>query len=294
MTKNNQTSFEKVIPTAWMVAYRRTFSDIPFSKEIFEKLEEIRDRNKYDEISADLKKPELAPQFEARHKLIDKLIYASGIKQVLELASGFASRGLTMSKDDKINYVEMDLSSVIKEKEQIVTEIAQDKNFDVPINLHFESGNVLDLNSFNRAAKHLNASEPLIITNEGLLRYLTREEKARVAQNIRKILSEFGGEWITSDISLRKIFSKENKIMADHVAKISELTGKDIVANRFETEEEARTFFENLGFSIERHSFMEVANELSSPSQLGLSGQQVRDVVEDGVVYVMKPLSHLR
>jgi tRNA A-37 threonylcarbamoyl transferase component Bud32 len=45
--ESDQNSFEKVIPTAWMVAYRRTFSDIPFSKEIFEKLEEIRKKNNY-------------------------------------------------------------------------------------------------------------------------------------------------------------------------------------------------------------------------------------------------------
>lgn len=125
--ENNQDSFEKVIPTARMVAYRRTFSDIPYSIEIFEALEEIKKRNNYDEIPSDLKKPELSPQFEARHKLIDKLIYQTNSEQVLELASGFSSRGLSMSQEHNFNYVELDLPTVIKEKKQIIKEIAEEK-----------------------------------------------------------------------------------------------------------------------------------------------------------------------
>jgi len=131
-------------------------------------------------------------------------------------------------------------------------------------------------------------SKPLVVTNEGLLRYLTKDEKAIVAQNIHKILEEFGGVWITSDISLRKIFSQENKVMVEHVEKISKLTGKDIVANRFETEKEAIDFFENLGFSIERHSFMEVYDDLVSPNRLNLIEQQVKDTIEGAVVFVMR------
>jgi len=289
--ENNQDSFEKVIPTAWMVAYRRTFTDIPYSLEIFEKLEEIRKRNNYEDIPSDLKKPELAPQFEARHKLIDKLIYQTDLDQILELASGFTSRGLSMAKENNFNYVEFDLPTVAKEKKQIIEEIAGEKGFEVPDSLHFEAGNVLEFESFEKATKYFNKSKPLVITNEGLLRYLTKDEKAKVAQNIHKILEEFGGVWITSDISLRKIFSKENELMNDHVERISKLTGKDIFSNRFETEEEAKNFFENLGFSIERHSFMEVYDGLTSPKILSLSQQQVKDVVEDAVVYVMRPVN---
>lgn len=290
LIENDQDSFERVIPTAWMVAYRRTFSDIPFSQEIFNKLEEVRKRNNYKEIPDELKKPELAPQFEARYKLIDDLIYKSGCDQILELASGFSSRGLLTSKDSEFTYVELDLPTVIREKKQIIEEMSRDNDFQVPESLHFVSGNALDLESFKKASKYFDRSKPLVITNEGLLRYLTKEERAKVAQNIHTILKEFDGFWITSDVSLRKIFSKENKVMNDHVEKISKLTGKDIVANRFETEKEARDFFENLGFSIKRHSFMEVHDNLTSPQKLNLSEQQVKELLEDAVVFVMKAI----
>lgn len=288
ISDNKSSDFEKVIPTAWLVAYRRTFSDIPFSKEIFEKIETIRQREGQQEIPADLKKPELAPQFEARHKLIDKLIFQVGADQILELAAGFSSRGLLMSKGNNFNYVEVDLPSVILEKEQIIKEIAKEHNLEVPNNLHFEPANVLDFEKLEKATGHFNKTKPLTIINEGLLRYLTFKEKAVVANNIRKLLEEYGGVWITSDVSLRKIFSNQNKLMAGYVNKISELTGKDIENNRFEKEEDAKKFFEDLGFTIERYAFAEVFDELVSPATLGLSKAQVSDTLEDAVVFVMK------
>ena len=146
----------------------------------------------------------------------------------------------------------------------------------------------MEYKNFEKAVKYFDELKPLIITNEGLLRYLTKDEKAKGAQNIHKILERFNGVWITSDISLRKIFNKENKMMNNHVEKISKLTGKDIVANRFDTEEEAKDFFENLGFSIERHSFMEVKDMLTSPNKLNLSDLQVKEQIEDAVAFVMK------
>jgi len=287
--KDNKTiGFEAVIPTAWLVAYRRTFSDIPFSKEIFKKIEAIRQREGQQEITSNLKKPELSPQFEARHKLIDKLIFQVASNQILELAAGFSSRGVSMSKDNNIDYVEVDLPSVILEKVQIIKEIAKENNFQVPNRLHFESANVLDLEKLEKAVVHFERNKPLTIINEGLLRYLTFEEKAKVANNIHKLLEEYGGVWITSDISLRKIFSNQNKVMAGYVKKISELTGKDIENNRFEKEDDARKFFEELGFFIERHSFDEVRDNLVSPMRLGLSESQVNDTLEDAVVFVMR------
>lgn len=273
-----------------MIAYRRTFTDIPFSCEIFKKLEEIIKRNNYKKIPSNLKKSELAPQFEARFKLIDKLIYKHNYNQVLELAAGFSSRGLSMSIKDNFNYVEVDLTRVIKEKKQIIKEIGIDKKIKIPKNLHFVSGNVLDFETFEKATKYFDKSKPLVITHEGLLRYLTKEEKAKVAKNIYKILKKFNGVWITSDVSLKRIFSQENKIMNKYVEQVAKLTGKDIVANRFETEGEARKFFKALGFSIKRYSFAEVYDELTSPKKLKLSGRQTRETIEGAVVFVMKPI----
>ncbi len=279
--------FTKVIPTAWMVAFRRTFTDIPYSQAVFEKLEALRKAKGLPDIAADLKKPELAPQFEARHKLIDKLLLAQPARQVLEIAAGFSSRGMVMATEKELRYVEFDLPEVIVGKQEIVNDIFSDEGKITPAELFFEAGNALSFEDLERAVAQLDPKRPLTIINEGLLRYLTFAEKAMVARNVKQLLERFGGAWITSDISLRKIFNMENALMKDHVKKISELTGKDIAKNRFETEDEAREFFESFGFTIERHSFMEVLNELVSPQRLSLPASEVNYMLEDAVVYVM-------
>jgi hypothetical protein len=78
--------------------------------------------------------------------------------------------------------------------------------------------------------------------------------------------------------------------MNKYVEQISKLTGKNITANHFKTEGEAKRFFNNLGFSIKRYSFLEVYDELTSPRKLKLSEQQTKEVIEGAMVFVMKPI----
>src|ERR1041385_1494837 len=85
---------EKISPTAWGVAFRRTFTDIPLSKEIFEALEEIRKKDSHQ--TEDFQRTsltDLAPYFEARYKMINHLLEQTGQTQVLELAAGMSPRG---------------------------------------------------------------------------------------------------------------------------------------------------------------------------------------------------------
>jgi hypothetical protein len=61
---------------------------------------------------------------------------------------------------------------------------------------------------------------------------------------------------------------------------------KDNIA--FKDEASARTFFENLGFTIESHSFVEILDELSSPQKLNFSKEQVIKILGPRVVFVMR------
>ena len=85
-------NFETISPTAILTSYPRTFTDIPYEKEIYNWL------NKNCNKDVNLNKL-LAPEIEARYKLIDKLINKSNINQVLELAAGYSSRGLIYSSN---------------------------------------------------------------------------------------------------------------------------------------------------------------------------------------------------
>ncbi len=124
--------YSKISITAKLVAYFRQFSDIPYAQDVADfvraeqALQEIAsmmetegdDQIKLKETVDQVKV--YAPLLESRYKSIVQVILKTGIKQVLELASGYSLRGLAMSQDKDIFYVESDLSGVNEEKNKLV------------------------------------------------------------------------------------------------------------------------------------------------------------------------------
>lgn len=281
-TLERKNSYEKIEPTARIVAYRRSLSDIPFAKEIYNL---VKDGG--DPIEPSLLRPDLSPQIEARHKIIDRYLDQSGIGQVLEIASGLSPRGLNRTQDEKVRYVELDLPAVIDKKAKIVSQLLGASIIPLRPNLHLVSGNALELPDLERTSTIFDPDKSLAVVNEGLMRYLTMAERARLATNIHALLTKFGGIWITPDISLKRVFENENVRDKAHVEQISKMTGASIVANRFESKEQAKKFFEHLGFDVQPHSWLEVADELTSPSRAGVTPEEVTEMNSLPVLFVM-------
>ena len=63
-------SFESISPTAIITQYPRVFTDIPYEKEIYDWLS----KNCNDKVNLN---KQLAPEIEARYKLINKLLETS-------------------------------------------------------------------------------------------------------------------------------------------------------------------------------------------------------------------------
>ena len=104
MAKIDDANYTSIIPTAYVTAYPRTFTDIPYSNEIFDGLEALRKEGHLPEIEEDQKVDRLAPELEARYKLIDKLLAKAEITQVLELAAGLSTRGLLFTAEPSALY----------------------------------------------------------------------------------------------------------------------------------------------------------------------------------------------
>jgi len=286
--KNRDERFDKISPTALMVAYRRSLSDIPYSSDI---LEELKSDSLLDKVDDSLLRPDLAPQIEARYKIVDLYLHNSGAKQILELASGLSPRGIIMSENQSINYVELDLPAMLDEKIKLINRLrTKDKISDMP-NLKFSPGNVLDMDDLLNATSGFDPSQKLAIINEGLMRYLTMDERATLAKNIHKLLTIFGGIWITPDISLKRIFENEEIRDAEHTQKVSNMTGIDIASNRFEDKQHAQYFFEGFGFRVEQHSWLEVVQNLSSPEIVGISNDEVISMNELPTLFVMSAIA---
>lgn len=288
--ESGEDAYERISPTAWMVARRRSFTDIPYAQEMFAALEQRRIERNEPDIPEELKTPELTPQFEARYKLVNRLLREVRPGQILEIASGLSPRGLEFTELSDFTVVEVDLPGVMALKQEIVTRTLQAKGSGSGRpNLHLETGNVLKLDDLLRATEYLKKSKPLAVVNEGLLRYLNFNEKAAVAKNVRNILDRFGGTWITPDITLRKVMEREGDVAKGQNERVKQLTGIDIDKNRFENVDHAQVFFEELGFEVERHKFDEVRGELVSPERLNIPSEEADATIAHAWAFVMRP-----
>lgn len=283
MAKISGVSFERVSPTAWGVAFRRTLTSIPLSQEIFsildKNLTDQADRTKLEQ----LKRPKLAPFFEARYLLTQKLLEENRTNQFLELASGFCPRGMLLTENMDTTYVEIDFPSVIEQKTRIIEELVNLRKIHHRPNLRLLPGNVLDPDVIDVAATFFQ-QEPITIINEGLMRYQWFDHKALLGKNNLRLLRRFGGTWITPDVTL----PEQNSIRKAVIQQTMELTGIDVSENAFPDAAHARSFFETLGFEVEQRSFMEVVDHLTSPKRLGMGKSDVEQMISWRVAFVMK------
>ncbi len=273
----NDKDYEEISPTAIVTSYPRIFTDIPYEKEIYNWLE----NHCNEEVTLNKM---LAPEIEARYKLTNKLLNKSNVNQVLELASGYSSRGLIYSKKG-YNYVELDLENVTKNKKEILYSI--EKN--IPDNLNIISGNALKNDDFKKIESYFKTNEPIAVINEGLLRYLTFDEKRQVAQNIYDLLSKYDGIWITCDVTPKKFMNSQDKALPDFNKNLASITSRNNLNDRFEDENHIRKFFGAVGFElVEIHKFSEMKDELYSVNELGIIDDKIEKTLEDAIVVVMK------
>lgn len=273
----NDKDYEDISPTAIVTSYPRIFTDIPYEKEIYNWLE-----NHCNE-AVTLNKM-LAPEIEARYKLTNKLLDKYRIKQVLELAAGYSSRGLIYSKKG-YNYVELDLKNVSKNKKEILHSIERN----IPKSLNIISGNALKSDDFKKIESYFKTDEPIAVINEGLLRYLTFDEKRQVAQNIYDLLSKHDGVWITCDVTPKKFMNSQDKALPEFNKNLANITSRNNLNDRFEDENHIRKFFGAIGFElVEIHKFSEMKNELYSVNELGIIDDKIEKTLEDAIVVVMK------
>lgn len=269
-----RSEYEKISSTALGVAYCRSLTDIPFSKEIFAELSKISGAEAHAKQFEGMRA--LTPMFEARFKLTNRLLEEQGLQQALELASGFSPRAFSFEG----TLVEVDLPGIIAIKRSIADAIGNHPN------VFFEEGNVLEKKVLDIACAHF-ASEPVAVINEGLLRYLNFDEKATIARNALDILKAHGGAWITPDITVLR--ERPTDEIRDITTNVGASIGRNLKEQAFLSEEDAVTFFTALGFSVERRSFREVEDELVSLKTLPISPEEQAFCL-DREAFVMKLL----
>ena len=241
--------FEKVSLTAKLAAYMRQFADIPFAQDV---AQHLRVQEAFERLLRDQQmRPEdllwYAPLFEVRYKSIVTTMRKLAVRQVLELASGVALRGLAMTQDPSVTYVESDLPELTNEKASLVAALRRQYSLAIHGNLHLVAANALDHHQLQTAVKHFRRHQPIAVVHEGLLPYLSAREMATVAQNIRDLLMEFGGVWITPDFALKEEARHASEQQRRFRALVAAATDRTLYNSAFDNNEQLLTFFASLG-----------------------------------------------
>jgi O-methyltransferase involved in polyketide biosynthesis len=293
--KHNADDYSKISPTAKITAYWRSLTDIPFSTQIADTIgaEQGAKQLYGDKITVTAR---FSPAFlEARYKAVDAVLQKYPAYNVLELACGLSPRGLGLAAHNK-RYVGADLPGMIAESAPVIAAIAAEQGIPAQ-HLHFMPVNVLEVSQLQDAVATFEG-ERFAICNEGLLMYLNTEEKEKMAQNIRAMLSLSGGYWVTPDVGYTNIRKKLMTSLAPEVKEklaallgsISSQVGRDLVGNDFATESEAVDFYERAGFSIEEYPFYDESYTISTLSLLPEEMRKpVMDVFREAKIWILRP-----
>src|ERR671923_28082 len=288
-------NFEKISLSARLTAYMRQYSDIPFAKDVanrlqaeaaFEKL--LRDN--------ELSPKDLlwyAPILEVRYKSVAETIRKSRATQVLELASGFSLRGLAMTQDPQVTYVESDLEELTDEKVSLVADLRRQYRLAEHGNLQLVTADALDRNQLGSAAKRFRRDRPIAVVNEGLLLYLSATEMATVARNIRDLLIEFDGVWITPDFSLKQDVKDVSEQQRRFRRVVAAATERTMYNNAFESDEQLLAFFDGLGLQPRVLNAVDAAPNVVSLDVLKLS-HQILDTAKPKLRLWVLSVDHVR
>lgn len=176
--------------SAWKTLFLLTKAGDPDAAAILEKLGG-------DPLSEGNRKagPKLAEvvHTEARFRTMSLLAEQSGGEICIDLPCGYTPRALEFAKKG-IPYIGMDLPAAEEEAKSVILPLLPPKK---ETQVCFRAVDATNYHTLETALHGRKGS--VCILTEGLLPYLTASETGVLCDNIRRILAEHGGCWITSD-----------------------------------------------------------------------------------------------
>jgi O-methyltransferase involved in polyketide biosynthesis len=251
----------------------RQFSDIPFAQDV---ARQLHAQEAFDTLLHDNQmRPEdllwYAPIFEVRYKSIAEIIRKSGASQVLELASGLSLRGLAMAQSSHLTYIESDLEELTREKTALVSDLRRQYDLQLRGDLRLVSANALDRRQIRNAVHHFHRDKPVTVVNEGLFQYLNAAEMEAVAKNVRDILAEFGGAWITPDFSLREEVKSVSELQRRFRQVVAAATDRQMYNNAFDNDAHLERFLTGFGLQYQVLNQLDISPGLVSMDALQLA-----------------------
>ena len=205
----------------------------------------------------------------ARSDIFNNVALNCGKQTIIDLPCGYSTRCFKVANNGQ-KYIGMDLPIVIDQINYMTSKVITEKQKPLI------SFNAVDATNYESMRQVLNdVKGEICIITEGLLFYLNDSELISMCRAIRKLLSEFGGCWITADgggnsdiylLTLGALYQGDKEKMTmimkkfmNSMANVQAHTNT-FAANRFE---KAKEFLEKQGFVIQEESVSKYMNKLN-------------------------------
>ena len=188
-------------------------------------------------------------RYKASETIIKNIRNKEGIKQTIEMASGFTPHALNLlGKKVLNNYIESDFDANIKRKKFINNVLGNG------LNIQYVSGNLFSKITWNKIESKLNPGK-VIIFSEGFIVYTTKQERNELSELIKPLLKKRGGYFVFEDsIRFQADFLK-NKNFNLFFKKLSIVNGKKL---NLISQEEMIAEWMSRGFKVEREAIKNI------------------------------------
>ena len=221
---------------------------------------------------------------ETKYRAMCSLIKDSGCHVCVDLPCGYTPKALHLSKAG-MRFIGLDLPIVVQEIEPIIRSLTTSSD-----EISFHGIDATNYESIRTALQ--NVTGPLCITTEGMMMYFDAHEADTVVSNIRAMLEQHGGLWITPDpefilqffYSFRSIFGNDSltklatsKESAQQQANVTNLSNP-LIINPDDISRSAKTaenFINSHGMKVEKITLAEHIPNLSIYQQL--TQEQIRN-----------------
>ena len=277
-----------VSATAWSPAFLRTGVGIPYADEIAELIsakEKIADLMGGEE-NAMIAKKYFGCWAELRHRSLSAAI--ENRLCVLELSAGFSPRCFSLTERPEVRYFSTDLSDMHIERLRVFGKLFTDRRPAAQNGTHYCKA--VDATSTISVADcywWIGEPESFVVINEGLLSYLTHEQKFQVAMNIRALLILTGGSWWTPDIHTTEEMQRTESLSAAYLPNFESKAGSRFTDKTFESLDEAEALMHRAGFRVVRHrqlDFVPISNLRATVPE------ESKAILEDAHLWEMIPV----
>lgn len=289
MQQLSESIFDKISPTALLVAYARAFTDIPYTKD----LSELVNAQSVVETLLGQKLEqgaEIAVLIESRYRAINQAFInlhpKNNRRQIIEIASGLLPRGMIMSQDPDVTFIESDLPLMTDRKISLVKALIGNRS-----NLHFLPVDIAGKsNQLSECNQYLSQSEPIAVLCEGLLMYLSHAQKQQVFNYVRELLQLYGGIWITSDFVTVEAINRRKQIcpsLGQISQMVSRLSDRPIGDIYFQNSQQIEDFITAQGFKCDRIPVLSLidVNQLTSLKPLKIDPLIAEAILADAYIY---------